>query len=393
MQALVQPAGNKLRIIARAAFASDPVPRLSGRGALAESTDIIANNQYVPMTLTTLTLRRPDDFHVHLRDAAQMRAVVGATAQVFGRAIVMPNLTPPITTTAAAAAYRQRIIDALPAKHRFEPLMTLYLTDNTSADELGRAKASGFVHAVKYYPAGATTNSESGVTSLARVSDALAAMERLGVVLSVHGEVTDADVDVFDRERVFIDRQLTAIVRDFPALRIVVEHITTREAAQFVADSPSVIAATITPQHLLYSRNALFAGGLRPHFYCLPVLKREVHRQALIAAATSGNPKFFLGTDSAPHATGAKETSCGCAGCYSAPIAMPLYAEAFEDAGALERLEGFASIHGAAFYGLARNDDSITLQREASGVPQSFQFGSTTVTPLRAGATLRWRVA
>ena len=393
MQALVQPAGNKLRIIARAAFASDPVTRLSTRGALAESTDIIANNQYVPMTLSTLTLRRPDDFHVHLRDAAEMRAVVGATAQVFGRAIVMPNLKPPITTTAAAADYRQRIIDALPKNCRFEPLMTLYLTDNTSADELLRAKDSGFVHAVKYYPAGATTNSESGVTSLARVSDALAAMERLGIVLSVHGEVTDADVDVFDRERVFIDRQLTAIVRDFPALRIVVEHITTREAAQFVNDASSVIAATITPQHLLYSRNALFAGGLRPHFYCLPVLKREVHRQALVAAATSGNPKFILGTDSAPHATGAKETSCGCAGCYSAPIAMPLYAEAFEDAGALDRLEGFASIHGAAFYGLARNNDSITLQREASSVPQSLEFGATTVTPLRAGTTLRWRVA
>jgi len=344
------------------------------------------------MPLPTLTLRRPDDFHVHLRDAAEMRAVVAATAQVFGRAIVMPNLKPPVTTTDAAAGYRQRIRDALPTGSGFEPLMTLYLTDNTSADELARAKASGFVHAVKYYPAGATTNAESGVTSLARVDRALAAMERLGIVLSIHGEVTDADVDVFDRERVFIDRQLTAIVRDHPDLRIVLEHITTREAAQFVAAAPPHIAATITPQHLLYSRNALFAGGLRPHLYCLPVLKREVHRQALVAAATSGSPKFFLGTDSAPHATNAKEHACGCAGCYSAPIAMPLYAEAFEDAGALDRLEGFASVHGAAFYGLPQNDDTITLMRETWPVPETLAFGATSVTPLRSGTTLRWKI-
>jgi dihydroorotase len=344
------------------------------------------------MSLSTLTLRRPDDFHVHLRDTAQMRAVVGATAQVFGRAIVMPNLKPPITTTDAAAGYRQRIRDALPADSRFEPLMTLYLTDNTSADDLARAKASGFVHAVKYYPAGATTNSESGVTSLPRVNHALAAMERLGIVLSIHGEVTDADVDVFDRERVFVERHLAAIVRDHPGLRIVLEHITTREAAQFVADAPSRVAATITPQHLLYSRNALFAGGLRPHLYCLPVLKRETHRQALVAAATSGNPKFFLGTDSAPHATDTKEHACGCAGCYSAPIAMPLYAEAFEDAGALDRLEGFASVHGAAFYDLPRNGDTITLARGTWPVPETLAFGAKSITPLRAGATLRWKV-
>ena len=344
------------------------------------------------MSLSTLTLRRPDDFHVHLRDTAQMRAVVGATAQVFGRAIIMPNLKPPITTTDAAAGYRKRIRDALPADSRFEPLMTLYLTDNTSADDLARAKASGFVHAVKYYPAGATTNSESGVTSLPRVNHALAAMERLGIVLSIHGEVTDADVDVFDRERVFVERHLASIVRDHPGLRIVLEHITTSEAAQFVADAPPRVAATITPQHLLYSRNALFAGGLRPHLYCLPVLKRETHRQALVAAATSGNPKFFLGTDSAPHATDTKEHACGCAGCYSAPIAMPLYAEAFEDAGALDRLEGFASVHGAAFYDLPRNDDTITLARGTWPVPETLAFGATSITPLRAGATLRWKV-
>ena len=344
------------------------------------------------MSLSTLTLRRPDDFHVHLRDTAQMRAVVGATAQVFGRAIVMPNLKPPITTTDAAADYRKRIRDALPPDSRFEPLMTLYLTDNMSADDLARAKASGFVHAVKYYPAGATTNSESGVTSLPRVNHALAAMERLGLVLSIHGEVTDADVDVFDRERVFVERHLGSIVRDHPGLRIVLEHITTSEAAQFVADAPPRVAATITPQHLLYSRNALFAGGLRPHLYCLPVLKRETHRQALVAAATSGNPKFFLGTDSAPHATDTKEHACGCAGCYSAPIAMPLYAEAFEDAGALDRLEGFASVHGAAFYDLPRNGGTITLARGTWPVPETLAFGATSITPLRAGATLRWKV-
>ena len=345
------------------------------------------------MHLDTLTLLRPDDFHVHLRDGAHLEAVAGATAQVFGRAIVMPNLRPPVTTVTDADRYRRRILDALPKDTRFEPLMTLYLTDNTSPDELARARDSGFVHAIKYYPAGATTNSDSGVTSLARVRDALAAMERLGLVLSIHGEVTDGDVDVFDRERVFIDRQLTAIVRDYPALPVVLEHITTREAAQFVADAPDNVAATITPQHLLYSRNALFAGGLRPHLYCLPVLKREAHRHALVAAATGGSPKFFLGTDSAPHATDTKETSCGCAGCYSAPIALPLYAEAFDDAGALDRLEGFASLHGAAFYRLPRNTESVTLERGQWSVPASYPFGTSDVTPLRAGATVRWRVA
>jgi len=345
------------------------------------------------MTPRTLSLTRPDDFHVHLRDGAALSAVAGATAQVFGRAIVMPNLRPPVTTTAQADAYRQRIRAALPVDSTFEPLMTLYLTDATTADEIARAKASGFVHAVKYYPAGATTHSDAGVTALAHVRAALAAMERHGVVLAIHGEVTDRDVDPFDRERVFVERELAAIAREFPALRIVLEHVTTREAAAFVSDGPATIAATITPQHLLYSRGALFAGGLRPHLYCLPVLKREAHRQALVAAATSGNPKFFLGTDSAPHARGAKESACGCAGCYSAPLALPLYAEAFEDAGALDRLEAFASLNGAAFYGLPRNADTVTLVREAWRVPDALPFGDETIVPLRAGEQVRWRVA
>jgi dihydroorotase len=339
-----------------------------------------------------IRLRRPDDWHLHLRDGAALRAVLPATAEAFGRAIVMPNLTPPVTTTADAAAYRQRIRDALPAGSAFEPLMTLYLTDETPADEIARAKASGFVHAVKYYPAGATTHSRSGVTALARAYPALAAMERHGVVLAIHGEATDPDVDVFDRERVFVERELASIVRDFPGLRIVLEHVTTREGAQFVAAAPDNVAATITPQHLLYSRNALFAGGLRPHLYCLPVLKRESHRRALVNAATSGSPKFFLGTDSAPHARGTKEASCGCAGCYSAPVALALYAEAFEDASALDRLEGFASLYGAAFYGLPPNADTITLVREAWTVPEELPFGDETIVPLRAGEALRWRM-
>jgi dihydroorotase len=344
------------------------------------------------MPIATLTLPRPDDWHLHLRDGAAMAAVVGASAGVFGRAIVMPNLRPPVTTTAAAAAYRERIRAALPPGARFEPLMTLYLTDNTSADEIARARASGFVHALKYYPAGATTNADSGVTALERTYPALAAMERAGMILSVHGEVTDADVDVFDRERAFVERHLARIVRDFPALRIVVEHITTREAAAFVAAAPATVAATITPQHLLWSRSALFAGGLRPHLYCLPVLKREADRRALVAAATSGEPKYFLGTDSAPHARHAKEAACCGAGCYSAPLALPLYAEAFEDAGALERLEGFASRFGADFYGLPRNADTVTLVREPWTVPMEYAFGGETVVPLRAGETVRWRV-
>ncbi len=305
----------------------------------------------------------------------------------------MPNLKPPVTTTAAARAYRERIVDALPAGSTFEPLMTLYLTDETSPEEIARAKAGGFVHAVKYYPAGATTNSQSGVTAVTRAYPALAAMEREGVVLAIHGEVTDANVDLFDRERVFVERELAAIVRDFPGLRIVLEHVTTREGVAFVTDAPPNVAATITPQHLLYSRNALFAGGLHPHLYCLPVLKRETHRQALVAAATSGNPKFFLGTDSAPHARDTKENACGCAGCYSAPVALALYAEAFEDAGALDRLEGFASVHGPAFYGLSPNRDTIELVRESWRVPDALPFGDRTIVPLRAGEELRWTIA
>jgi dihydroorotase len=342
--------------------------------------------------LYSRTILRPDDWHLHLRDGAAMRSIVAATARVFGRAIVMPNLKQPVAEVAMAAAYRGRILGARSQGSGFEPLMTLYLTDNTSADEIARAKASGFVHAVKYYPAGATTNSDCGVTSLDRAYPALAAMERERVVLAVHGEVTDDEVDVFDRERVFVERHLARIVRDFPALRVVLEHVTTREGVEFVEAAPSTVAATITPQHLLYSRNAMLVGGMRPHLYCLPILKRETHRQALVRAATSGNPKFFLGTDSAPHARGTKEHACGCAGCYGAPAALELYAEAFEDADALDRLEAFASFHGADFYGLPRNGDTVTLVREPWEMPAEFAFGADTVVPLRAGERVRWRV-
>ncbi|HLX27316.1 MAG TPA: dihydroorotase [Casimicrobiaceae bacterium] len=339
-----------------------------------------------------IRLRRPDDWHLHLRDGAALRAVLPATAEAFGRAIVMPNLAPPVTTTAQAADYRERILRARPPGDRFEPLMTLYLTDVTSSEEIDRAKASGFVHAIKYYPAGATTNSRSGVTTLSRAYPALRGMERHDVVLAIHGEVTDPDVDVFDRERVFVERDLARIVKDFPGLRVVLEHVTTKEAIDFVTAAPANVAATITPQHLLYSRNALFVGGIRPHLYCLPILKRETHRRALVAAATSGNPKFFLGTDSAPHPQSTKEAACGCAGCYSAPVALPLYAEVFEDAGALDRLEGFASVHGAAFYGLPANADSIELVRKSWRVPDSLPFGDGTIVPLRAGTDVRWRI-
>jgi len=341
----------------------------------------------------SLTLKRPDDWHLHLRDGPALAAVVGHTARVFGRAIVMPNLKPPVTTVAAAAAYRARILAALPAATRFAPLMTLYLTDNTPAAEIAKAAASGFVHAVKYYPAGATTNSDSGVTSLARVYPVLAAMEKHGVVLSLHGEVTDHGVDMFDRERVFVDTLLPRVVRDFPGLKVVLEHITTREAAAFVEGASANVAATITPQHLLWSRNVLFVGGIRPHYFCLPILKRETHRQALVRAATSGHPRFFLGTDSAPHAQHTKENACGCAGCYSAHAAVELYAEAFDDAGALDRLEGFASRFGADFYGLPQHADTITLVREAWTVPASYPYGTEALVPLRAGESMRWRVA
>ena len=340
----------------------------------------------------TLTITRPDDWHIHFRDGAAMQSVLPDTARVFGRAIAMPNLKPPVTTTLLADEYRARLLAAVPAGVTFEPLMTLYLTDNTAPDEIRRAKASGFVHAVKYYPAGATTNSDSGVTDLSRAYPAIAAMEEVGMPLLLHGEVVDADIDVFDREAVFIDRHLSRLMKDFPALKIVLEHITTRQAAEFVAGAPGNVAATITVHHLLYNRNAMFRGGIRPHFYCLPILKRESHRQALVAAAISGKPKFFLGTDSAPHAVGAKESSCGCAGIYTAHAAIELYAEAFEDAGALDKLEAFASFHGPDFYGLPRHADTLTLRREPWAVPASLPLGSESLIPLRAGETVRWRV-
>ncbi|MEW6695524.1 Dihydroorotase [Tepidimonas thermarum] len=339
----------------------------------------------------TLTLIRPDDWHVHLRDGVALATTVPHTAAQFARAIVMPNLKPPVTTAAQAAAYRERIRAAIPPGVAFEPLMTLYLTDDLPPEEIARARAAGVV-AVKLYPAGATTNSAAGVTDIRKTYRTLEAMQREGLLLLVHGEVTDAEIDIFDREAVFIERVLEPLRRDFPALRIVMEHITTQEAAQYVASSAHHLAATITAHHLLYNRNALFTGGLRPHHYCLPVLKREVHRRALLAAATSGDPRFFLGTDSAPHPASLKEHAVGCAGCYTAPAALELYAEAFEAAGALERLEAFASLHGPDFYGLPRNQARITLRREAWEVPQAYAYGDAQLKPLRGGETLRWRV-
>ena len=339
----------------------------------------------------TLIIARPDDWHIHFRDGAAMRSVLPDTARAFGRAIAMPNLRPPVVSVIDAAAYRERLLAAA-AGTAFEPLMTLYLTDNTQPDEIRRARASGFVHAVKYYPAGATTNSDSGVTELAKAYKAIAAMEEAGMPLLLHGEVVDPAVDVFDREAVFIERHLIPLLRDFPRLKIVLEHITTRQAAEFVVAAPANVAATITVHHLLYNRNAMFKGGIRPHLYCLPVLKREPHRQALVAAAISGNPKFFLGTDSAPHAVGAKETACGCAGIYSAHAAIELYAEAFDDAGALDRLEAFASFYGADFYGLPRHTDTLTLKRENWKVAASMKLGDEILVPLRAGEIIRWRV-
>jgi dihydroorotase len=339
----------------------------------------------------TLTLTRPDDWHIHFRDGAAMQSVLPDTARVFGRAIAMPNLKPPVVSVADAAAYRERLLAAA-AGTSFVPLMTLYLTDNTTPEEIRRARESGFVHAVKYYPAGATTNSDSGVTDLTKAYRAIAAMEEAGMPLLLHGEVVDPEVDVFDREAVFIERHLAQLMKDFPRLKIVLEHITTRQAAEFVAAAPSSVAATITVHHLLYNRNAMFKGGIRPHLYCLPVLKREPHRRALVAAAISGNPKFFLGTDSAPHAVGAKEAACGCAGIYSAHAAIELYAEAFEDAGALDKLEAFASFYGADFYGLPRHTDTITLKRESWDAPSSLVLGNETLVPLRAGEVIRWRV-
>ena len=339
-----------------------------------------------------ITITRPDDWHLHLRDGDALKAVLPDTANRFGRAIVMPNLRPPVTTTALAAEYRQRILDAIPAGANFEPLMTLYLTDNTSAAEITRAKASGFVHGVKLYPAGATTNSDSGVSSLDACGEALEAMQQSGMPLLVHAEVTDADVDVFDRERVFIDRYMQPLLTKYPGLKVVFEHITTKDAAEFVVSAPSNVAATITPHHLLMNRNAMFTGGIRPHHYCLPILKREEHRLALVSAATSGNPKFFLGTDSAPHAKSSKEAACGCAGMYSAHAGIELYAEAFEAAGALDKLEGFASFYGADFYGLPRNTDQITLLKTAWNVPESITFAADILVPLRAGQSIAWKM-
>jgi dihydroorotase len=342
---------------------------------------------------TQITLLRPDDWHLHLRDGAALAAVLPHTARQFARAIVMPNLKPPVTTVAAAADYRQRILAVLPAGMRFEPLMTLYLTDNTSPEEIRLAAASGFVKAVKLYPAGATTNSDAGVTAIDKVYPALAEMEKCGLPLLIHGETTDPAVDVFDREAVFIDSVLTPLQARFPALKVVCEHITTKEAVAYVNAAPANVGATITAHHLLYNRNAIFTGGVRPHYYCLPVLKREVHRQALLQAATSGNAKFFLGTDSAPHARGAKEAACGCAGCYTAHAALELYAEAFAEAGALDRLEGFVSRHGPDFYGLPYNQETVRLVQEEVEVPLSYPFSDgDTLVPLRAGERLRWRL-
>jgi len=340
----------------------------------------------------TLTITRPDDWHLHLRDGAALKAVVAHTAERFERAIVMPNLKPPITTTAMAQDYCQRILAARPAGSRFTPLMTLYLTERTRPTDIAEAKASGIVHALKYYPAGATTHSDAGVTSIERAYGALAAMEEHDLPLLVHGEVTDPSVDIFDREAVFIDRVLAGIIERFPKLRVVFEHITTAEAAEFVLGARAGVAATLTPQHLLLHRNAMFEGGIRPHHYCLPVLKRAHHREALLAAATSGNPRFFLGTDSAPHARQTKEAACGCAGIYSAHAGIELYAEAFDAVGHLDRLEAFASFHGADFYGLPRNQTTLTLRREPWRVPESFAFGNDTLVPFRAGTDVTWRL-
>ncbi|SDK55665.1 dihydroorotase [Methylophilus rhizosphaerae] len=342
---------------------------------------------------TQLTIIRPDDWHLHLRDGETLKAVLPDTARQFARAIVMPNLRPPVTTAEAARAYYNRIKLALPAGVAFEPLMTLYLTDNMAAEEIVRARQDDVVQAVKLYPAGATTNSDSGVTSLAKCAAVLAEMEKQGMPLLIHGEVTDAEIDVFDREKVFIERHLQPLLKDFPGLKVVFEHITTKDAAEFVTQGPSNLAATITAHHLLMNRNAMFTGGIRPHHYCLPVLKRETHRQALVKAAISGSPRFFLGTDSAPHPKSAKEATCGCAGMYTAHAAIELYAEAFEAAGALDKLENFASVYGSDFYGLPRNTDTITLRKESWLVPESIPFADDVLVPLRAGQTIAWKLA
>ena len=343
------------------------------------------------MAVDSLTLTRPDDWHLHLRDGAALAAVLPFTARQFGRAIVMPNLRPPVTTAMQALAYHERILEALPGDASFSPLLTLYLTDNTPPEEIVRARAAGVV-ALKLYPAGATTNSDAGVTDVKKTWRTLEAMQREGLLLLVHGEVTDPEVDVFDREAVFIERVMQPLRRDFPGLKVVFEHITTAEAAQYVAEAGPLTAATVTAHHLLYNRNALFMGGLRPHYYCLPVLKKERHRQALVKAATSGSAKFFLGTDSAPHAAQLKEQSVCGAGCYTAPAALELYAEAFEAAGALHQLEGFASLHGPAFYGLPLNEERVMLRRQPWQLPETLPFGDALIKPLRAGETLNWKL-
>ena len=340
---------------------------------------------------STLTITRPDDWHLHVRDGDALQTVIPHTAAQFARAIIMPNLRPPVTTAAQALAYKQRIQAAVPAGVNFEPLMTLYLTDNLPADEIKRAKDAGIV-AAKLYPAGATTNSDAGVTDLRKTYKTLEAMQREGLLLLVHGEVTSPEIDLFDREAVFIDTQLIPLRRDFPELKIVFEHITTQEAADYVRDADAFTAATVTAHHLLYNRNALFMGGIRPHYYCLPVLKRETHRLALLKAATGGNPKFFLGTDSAPHPAHLKEHATGCAGCYTAHAAMELYAEAFESVNALDKLEAFASFNGADFYGLSRNQETVTLKKESWTPPESFAFGEAELKPLRSGESLAWRL-
>ena len=343
--------------------------------------------------MNELTITRPDDWHLHVRDGEAMKAVLPATARQFARAIIMPNLKPPVRSVEDARNYRARILAALPAGADFEPLMTLYLTDNTSPDDIAKAAASGFVKAVKYYPAGATTNSDFGVTDIRKCDAVFEAMQSAGLPLLLHGEVAETEVDIFDREKVFIEKHLIPLVLRFPKLRVVLEHITTANAAKFVLAASDNVAATITPQHLLYSHNAIFKGGLRPHFYCLPVLKREEHRLALLKVATSGNPKFFLGTDSAPHAKNTKEASCCGAGCYTALHALELYAEAFESVDALDKLEGFASFYGADFYRLPRNEANVTLRKESWTVPEEVPFPGSALVPLRAGEPMHWRMA
>ena len=340
----------------------------------------------------TLTLTAPDDWHLHLREGALLKAVLPDTSAQFERAIIMPNLVPPVATVDRALAYRDEILKALPQGHHFEPLMTLYLTEETTPEEIQKASDCPHVHALKLYPAGATTNAQSGVRDMNRVAGALEAMERFGVPLLMHGEVVDAEIDVFDREAVFIDRVLTPLMKDFPALKLVLEHITTETAVDFVKAGPDHLGATITAHHLLLNRNAMFQGGLQPHHYCLPLIKRETHRKALVEIATSGHPRFFLGTDSAPHPKGAKESACGCAGIYTARDAMGLYAEVFDGANALDKLEAFAAFHGADFYGLPRNTSTLTLTRTANAVPSTLDFGGVEGVPFRAGQSVAWSV-